>query len=91
MLEAILSDIESERHVQDAKWGGPDHDDTHGPNDWIAFTVRKLGEAQDAFEAQDSGLYRVKMTQAAALVVAALESHNRRVAMDDWYREPMSR
>jgi hypothetical protein len=36
-LEDVLFEIRLERHEQDKQWGGPAHDDTHTPYDWLSY------------------------------------------------------
>ena len=52
----VLTEILEERVRQNEKWGGPDHDDQHEPED----------------------TWRAQLVRAAALAVAAVESHDRR-------------
>lgn len=65
---------------QDARHGGPKHDDTHSSRDWIAFATEALGEAAKSCAynplppGYDSALLRV-----AAICVAGARSHLRKI------------
>ncbi len=76
-LESILMRVREERLLQDAKWGGPAHDDQHTPNDWAAIIIRHLGLGfSDG--AEDSGeRYRKQLIRVAATCLAAVESYDR--------------
>jgi hypothetical protein len=71
MRQDIFNEIEAERHAQDQKWGGPDHDDRHGSYDWVAFVARDLGLA--VTRPWDAGEFRRRMLRVASLAVAAIE------------------
>lgn len=71
----IFKDIHAERHRQDVQWGGADHDDSHRPNDWIAFITKQLGGV--CANNDDPSAVRAGMIKAAALCVAAAESAER--------------
>lgn len=75
-LDSIFQEIREERQAQDAKWGGPDHDDQHVPNDWIAFIGRHAGMA--SYGVTDS-TFRKQMKRVAALAVAAIEAYDRQL------------
>lgn len=72
----IYEKIEAERLVQDAKWGGPEHDDAHTPYDWLSFINLQSCKALNV-ETDPEG-YRKYMTRIAALAVAAIEVSLRR-------------
>ncbi|KKN26490.1 hypothetical protein LCGC14_0874060 [marine sediment metagenome] len=80
MNNRILAEIEAERIYQDEKWGGPEHDDQHEPNDWIAFITCWNGKAFNCCEKHpiDSRTFRFNMVKVAALAVAAMESVDRK-------------
>ena len=71
----VFAAIKAERAVQDAKWGGPEHDDTHGIADWSSYIKKHVGrlDVVERPENQEAALVRV-----AALAVAAIESLRRR-------------
>ncbi|MCC6419517.1 MAG: hypothetical protein IT429_14890 [Gemmataceae bacterium] len=77
-LESVLAEVREERQQQDARWGGPEHDDRHSPWDWVAITVRHLGlAAEDGGQGVDPVRYRRQMIRVAALAVAAVEALDR--------------
>ncbi len=65
--------IRDERARQDAKWGGPEHDDTHEPEDWADFIGARVVRIQLRM-----GNDRQNLVQIAALAVAAIESLDRK-------------
>ena len=76
--EAILGQLSAERDAQDAKWGGPAHDDGHGPDAWVALLARHLGLAvNDGGAGYDPARYRRQLVRVAATAVAALEAFDR--------------
>lgn len=66
----ILDEIVTERARQDAKWGGPAHDDQHTMGDFMRFIQQRTGPFPS----------RKDLIQIAALAVAAIESLDRRAA-----------
>ncbi len=90
---SVYDEIRAERAAQDAKWGGPQHDDTHKPMEWAVYiaahTARALGGSilvreettQCVLTLQcplvGSPYFRRQMTRVAALAVAAIESYDR--------------
>ncbi len=76
MLEVI-----AERKRQDRQWGGPEHDDEHGPDDWVRFINRHAAFAIDSVEtlhaSQGLSEYRRRLVQVAALALAAVKSYDR--------------
>jgi hypothetical protein len=84
---SVYDEIAEERRAQDAKWGGPGHDDEHGPEMWISLVCKHARRGHDAFvkasklpnSSQRGALgeavatYRKQMVRAAALAVAAVE------------------
>lgn len=72
-MEEILKKIREERARQDAKWGGPEHDDTHDAPDWIEFIEERTDAMMAGFKGENSGFLEI-----AALAVAALESIERK-------------
>lgn len=76
----IYDEIRAERERQDAQWGGPDHDDEHGVNDWeglIGDYIQLALEARMRTGNHDLTGWRTRMLQAAALAVAAIQSTDR--------------
>lgn len=70
----VYAEIKVERASQDAKWGGPDHDDEHESEDWFSFIQEHLDRAENP------DVYRMQMIRVAALAVAAIESFDRKRA-----------
>lgn len=75
---AVYLDIIAERARQNAKWGGPDHDDQRGLEDFCTFINQRTADLARGFESSDFA--RKKMIQIAALAVAAIESMDRKDA-----------
>jgi len=73
MQQDIYDSIRDERDRQDAKWGGPEHDDEHSTNDFIAYLTKHAGRAVDA----DPHELREQMIRVAALAVAVVEKIDR--------------
>lgn len=73
--EKIYLEITEERNKQDAKWGGPDHDDQHGYLDWLMYIIQHVGKASLAIS---RATYRYQLIRIAALAVAAVEAFDRR-------------
>lgn len=71
-ISRALSDVLKERHRQDAKWGGPEHDDEHTPDEWERFIMKRI-----PLESANDPTFRQRMVEVAALAVAAIESHDR--------------
>jgi len=74
----IIGEIQEERKVQDAKWGGYSHDDDHDRDLWVKLLRKHQTRALKAMNKGDLDEYRKHMVRVAALAVAALESHDRR-------------
>ncbi len=82
----VYRDVDDERERQDAKWGGPDHDDEHDVEDWVGYINDRTFEAFDHWNALDSeeetdtdrADCRRKLIQVAALAIAAVESFDRK-------------
>lgn len=72
-------DVVAERQRQDAKWGGPEHDDQHSPDEWLGFIQEKWAGAHESLTADE---YRYQLVQIAALAVAAIESLDRKMSAD---------
>lgn len=76
LLQA-LRDVVIERDRQDHEHGGADHDDEHGITDWADYISRHLWKG---VRAATLGLVRRQLVRIAALAVAAIQAHDRRVA-----------
>lgn len=69
--DEIFDLIRAERAWQDAKHGGPAHDDTHHVGDWVRFMDKRLERVYEGADAVKNFI------EIAALAVAALESFSR--------------
>jgi hypothetical protein len=79
-ISLILHEIFQERQRQDEQWGGPEHDDQHIDDDWIALLRRRIDRADvDLNVNGDHDSYRKRLIQVAALAVAATEAYDRQV------------
>lgn len=78
----VFAEIAAERVRQDEQWGGPEHDDTHGPADWMHFIDKQTvaGVFDVELGEEKPGSYRRRLVKIAALAVAAIESHDRVMA-----------
>jgi hypothetical protein len=76
--EGIHRAIDAERERQDEQWGGPDHDDRHGWEEWTWFIQKQLNIARSRVEKGDEAEYRRRLVNIGALAVAAIESFDRR-------------
>lgn len=72
----ITLEVIAERARQDAKWGGPEHDDQHGLADFCGFINQRTADLARGFETTEHA--RKRMIQIAALAVAAVESIDRK-------------
>lgn len=76
----VFEEIAAERHRQDAKWGGPDHDDSHGWHEWIDYIIEHADKAYSTNNDDESyANARRRYIEVAALAVAAVESMDRTV------------
>lgn len=76
----VFAEIAAERQRQDAKWGGHDHDDTHGWHEWIDYIAEHAGKAYSSDDNDESyANARRRYIEVAALAVAAVESMDRTV------------
>lgn len=73
-MNDILQDILKERAAQDAKWGGPDHDDQHDPEEWLDLIEEQVDHANVLIGSSTDEEYRKRLAKIAALAVAAIES-----------------
>lgn len=78
VLDGIYADVDTERQRQIEKGWTRDHDDTHDMGDWLNLinTHARLALLPVGFEIP----FRRKMVVVAALAIAAIEWHDRRVA-----------
>ncbi len=90
--DLIFRDIDRERSLQDARWGGPAHDDQHTVSDWIALLTRHAGlAASDGIQAPDLERYRRQLVRVAAWAVAAMEALDRQAQREGEARLPRAR
>ena len=77
-MDRILQEIRRERDRQDAKYGGPDHDDSHYPGDWCLILSKYLGRAAaETIDAEPDAAFRGNMIKNAAVAIAATQSLDR--------------
>lgn len=77
-LSQGLLDVATERQRQDAKWGGPEHDDGHHAGDWHRFVNLRLARVPVLASNGNTAEVRQMWIQIAALAVAAAESIDRK-------------
>jgi len=72
---SVLVEIMTERHRQDEKWGGPEHDDGHATTHFLNFIQDRVKEAHTQGTTPAA---RKNLIEIAALAVAAAESMDRK-------------
>ena len=78
-LARVLSEVEERRKEQDAKHGGPKHDDLHIPMDWVLYVEKFLKRADEcAVWPVDQDGFENNLLDIAALAVAAIQSSRRK-------------
>ena len=77
----VLDEIAIERKRQDAKWGGPRHDDEKPLPFFIQHIQDYAGWARVMWNMDSYDKARRRLLQVAALAVAAVESMDRRFSM----------
>lgn len=76
--------VAGERFAQDAQWGGPEHDDTHTPSDWLRYIGKQIDNVRRDWRESSLGRtpprvdYRHSLVKIAALAQAAFESSVRK-------------
>jgi hypothetical protein len=71
---SIMAEIAAERQYQDAKWGGPRHDDKQETEGSFRSYIEEYSQGVG----RGKGLnFRTAMLKTAALAVAAIERHDR--------------
>lgn len=73
-LALLAGEVIPERVLQDAQWGGPQHDDTHTPDNWLSYIGKQMYKVQTE---QDPDARRDAFVKIISLGVAALQSHDR--------------
>lgn len=81
-LESILAEISTERHRQDEKWGGREHDDRHSTDEFVQWIQDYAGWARMMASMQSMDKARRRLIQVAALSVAAIQSMSRKAASE---------
>lgn len=79
----VYDDIKAERARQDAKWGGPEHDDELPPEEWLEFIKSHVDDAEDCIgdgEDDSDARHRNALVEVAALAVAGIEYMDRHTA-----------
>jgi len=69
----VLWEVKEERWNQNARWG----EQNHGPFAWLVILMEEVGEASAAALEGDGQQFRKELVQAAAVVVAIIESFDR--------------
>lgn len=69
--------INDEREAQDRQWGGPVHDDTHDPDHFFRCIEHQIDRVRT-----ENAHSRMRMVNIAALAVAAIESMDRKEALN---------
>lgn len=80
LYHTIFADIRAVRREQDVRWGGPAHDDTHSRGEWLAYLRGQLHELGN-YSADGGPPFRHRLVAIAALAVAAVESFDRKHAV----------
>lgn len=80
-LFTAIADVLSERGKQDAQWGGPVHDDTHTPYDWMEYIVHQIARWREGRDQRQPDS-RERFTKIAALALAAIESIDRKAGKE---------
>jgi hypothetical protein len=83
----LLAEVAAERTRQDAKWGGPGHDDHHTVAEWVRLIQNYAGWAEVIAGMQSYDKARNRLVQVAALAVAAAEALDRNVARGYYMRD----
>lgn len=73
-----IDDVAAERARQDAKWGGPAHDDQHSTAEFVQLIIDYAGWSRVMYGMNSQDRTRRRLIQVAALAVAAVESIDRK-------------
>ena len=89
----VLAEVRVRREEQDAKWGGPKHDDMHLPFEWLGYFRKFIFKASNFVYTQIEAMsprlqamalspdwesYEDALLDIAALAVAAIQSSRRK-------------
>lgn len=72
----VLDEVFAERRWQDEKWGGPEHDDAHSVQEFVAF-IHEHAEKAIA-PGTSPNITCSRLVEVAALAVAAVEAIRRK-------------
>lgn len=75
----VYEKIQDERGRQDAKWGGPTHDDRWTPLDWHEMIADYNAWARRMWAMGSLDKAEQRFVQVAALAIAAIESIERQM------------
>jgi len=87
----VYKQIKAERRVQDAQWGGPEHDDNHTLSQWLDIIDRHKSRLWHVLVKQQMGYLadqeahqqsRDRLLKIAAICVAAIEALDRQDGED---------
>ena len=73
-----MFDVVNERARQDAKWGGPEHDDKHPTYEFVQLIQDYSGWARVMAGMGSNNKARRRLVQVAALAIAAIEAIDRK-------------
>jgi len=76
--QLVLREVSQERDRQNAKWGGPEHDDQHPTEEFVQLIKDYAGWARAMSGMNSPDKARARLIQVAALAVAAVESIDRK-------------
>lgn len=79
IIDDVVIQVGEERRRQDLRWGGPESDDRNSYDDWDRHIRRLHDETLRARLRNDPAEYRRTMIQVAALAVAAVQAHDRKM------------
>ena len=70
----VVTRLEVERHNQNMRWGGPEHDDAHTPGEGITILTSQFGKLARGVLNRDRILIRRQLFRIAAVCLAWNES-----------------
>lgn len=82
-LDLSIISVLEERKIQDAKWGGPDHDDTHPLEFWPQRIQDYAGWSRVMIGMGSLVKARNRLVQVAALAIAAVECIDRKIDREE--------
>lgn len=97
----VITEVLARCDAQDQQWGGPEHDDTHTPREWVQFIcdfAQRAGQhaygAKPAVTADtcppDRSGYEDALIDVAALAISAILSSRRKSGQTDSVKQPFS-